>query len=74
MIWKPQKRNYDTKISNIQAKYFMTSDYYKFSRKILHKKIKEKRLADTSNISRFVDNSNLDKKGSNISNKIRIKE
>ena len=52
----------------------MTSDYYKFSRKILHKKIKEKRLADTSNISRYVDNSNLDKKGSNISNKIRIKE
>ena len=46
----------------IEAKYFTTSGYKKFTGKIVHKKIKEKELVDKSDIFGFIDHSNLDKK------------
>ena len=36
----------DAKISDIETKYFTTSDYNKFTSEVLNAKIKEKRLVD----------------------------
>ena len=41
-------------------KHFTTSDYNKFTVEILNAKIKEKGLVDKSDISGFIDNSDLD--------------
>ena len=57
-----QKRDYNGKQSDIEAKQFNTSNYNKFTGEILNKKIKQKGIADRSNISGFIDNSNLEKK------------
>ena len=54
------KTDYDAIISNIEAKYFITSDYNKFMGEIFDAKIKEKELVDKSDISRFKDSSDLD--------------
>ena len=55
------KTDYDAKISDIEPKYFTTSDYNKFTVEILNAKITEKELVDKSDISGFIDNSDLDK-------------
>ena len=65
--------DYNTKISDTEAKYFTTSDYNKFTRKILETKIKEKRLVDKTDISDFTDNSELDKKIATLATKIELK-
>ena len=59
----------------LEIKYFIKSDYGKFTGEILNAKIKEKGLVDKSCTSRFIDNSDLDKKiaDSNTCNKSRIK-
>ena len=67
-----KKVYYDAKISDIESKYSTTSDYNKFMNKILNAKINEKILVNKLDISGFTDNSDLDKKDSNINNKIRI--
>ena len=41
------------------SKYFITSDYNKFTNKILDEKIKKK-LIDESDISEFLKNTSLD--------------
>ena len=51
--------------------YFTTSDYNKFISEIIDTKIKE--LVNKSNISRFINDSDLNKKMGNISNKSKIK-
>ena len=56
-----KKSNYDVKMSDIEAKYFITSDYKKFTGQKLDKKIKEKGSVDKPSISGFTDNSDLDK-------------
>ena len=43
--------NLNSKISDIETKYFTTSDYNEFAGEILDAKIKEKVLVDKSNIS-----------------------
>ena len=53
--------NHGAKISNIDAKYFATSDYNKFNGEILNKKIKRNKLVNKFNIFNFIDNSDLDK-------------
>ena len=40
------KTDYNTKISDIKAKYFTISDYNKFTEEILDAKMKEKGLVD----------------------------
>ena len=57
-----KKTDYNRKISDIEAKYFTTSDYNKFTNKILKKKVKESGLVDKPNIFGFIDNSDLDNK------------
>ena len=42
VIWSKKKTEYDAKISDMKAKQFNTSDYNKFTGKILNKKIKER--------------------------------
>ena len=39
-----KRKYYDAKISDIENKYFTTSDYRKFRRDILHAKINEKEV------------------------------
>ena len=56
------KTDYVTKISGIEAKYFNTSsDYGNVTNKILGAKIKEQMLADKTDISGFIDYSDLNK-------------
>ena len=50
-----KKTNYDAKISDMEAKYFTTSDIKKFKNEILDKKVKEKELVDKSDIYRFIN-------------------
>ena len=50
------------KKSNIESKYFTTSDYKKHTDELLNAKIKEKDIVNRSDISGFKDNFDLDKK------------
>ena len=57
-----KKTNYDAKTSEIERKYFTTSDYDKFNSDILDAKIKLKELVTKSHISNLVKNSDLNAK------------
>ena len=57
-----KKRDYDAQISDTKSKYFTTSDYNKFTTDITDNKIKEKELVKRSDVSGFINNSDLDKK------------
>ena len=46
-------------ISDIEGKYFTTSDYNKFTSEILDAKIKQKELVNKSDISNLVKDSDL---------------
>ena len=54
-------------------KYFTTSDYNKCTSKILDAKIKEKVLANKSNISNLVKNSDLNTKLTALATKAELK-
>ena len=64
-----KKANYDNEISDIEAKYFTTSNDRKFRSEILETKIKETRLVDKPTISNLLKKLYLNKKIYNISNK-----
>ena len=64
-----KKANYDNEISDIEAKYFTTSNDRKFRIEILETKIKETRLVDKPSISNLLKKLYLNKKIYNISNK-----
>ena len=49
-------------LSDVDAKYFTTSDYYTFTDEILNAKINQKELVNKSDISVFINKSELDKK------------
>ena len=51
-----KETDYNVKISNIEAKYFTTSEYNTFTTQIVETKIKEKRLAGNSGNIFFVKN------------------
>ena len=55
-----KKTNHDAKISYIDKKYFISSDYNKFMSEILDAKIKEKMLVNTSDISGSRNNSDFE--------------
>ena len=64
-----KKTDYDAKISEIKAKlsdiegkYFTSSDYNKFASDIIDANIKQKELVKKSDISDFVKNFDLSKK------------
>ena len=58
---------------DIKSKYFTTADYNKFTIEKLEFKIYEKGLINKSDTAGFINNADLDKKSSNISNKSRTK-
>ena len=64
-----KKANYNNEISDIEAKYFTTSNDRKFRSEILETKIKETRLVDKPSISNLLKKLYLNKKIYNISNK-----
>ena len=64
-----KKANYNNEISEIEAKYFTTSNDRKFRSEILETKIKETRLVDKPSISNLLKKLYLNKKIYNISNK-----
>ena len=68
-----KKTNYDLKILDIESKYFTTADYNKFTSQTLDAKIKQKKVIDKSNIADFINNADLHKKKSNISDKTELK-
>ena len=49
-----KKTDYDAKTTEIDGKYFTTSDYNNFTSDILDAKIKQKELVNISNISNLV--------------------
>ena len=56
------KTDYNAKISSIEKKCFITSDYNKYTSEIFDAKIKEKVLVAKSKISNLVKNSDLSTK------------
>ena len=68
-----KRTNYDAEIIHIQAKYF-AFDFNRFPGEILNAKINEKELANKSDISRFIENSDLEKKIATLARKVESKE
>ena len=54
-----KKTDYNVKISNIEAKYFTTSEYDTFTTQIVETKAKEKRLAGNSGNIFFCKKSDI---------------
>ena len=54
-----KKEDQHAEISDIEGKYFTTSDYNKFTSEILDAKIKQKGLVNKSDISNLVKDSDL---------------
>ena len=54
-------KNYNANISDIEKKYFSTSDQNKFTKEMLDTKMREKELVDKSDISNLVKKSDLNK-------------
>ena len=55
------------------AKYFTKSDYKKLMGKTRDSKIKERRFVNKSDLSGFIDHSDLDKKMATLATKTKIK-
>ena len=68
-----EKPDYPSKVSEMDKIYFTTSIYSKFKNNILDIKIKKKELVNQSDISEFVNNSNLDKKIKTLATKTVLK-
>ena len=68
-----KKTVYNAKTSEIDKKYFTTSDYNKFTSDILHAKIKQKELISKFNISNLVKGSDLNIKLAILPTKAELK-
>ena len=69
-----KKTYYDAKTLDNETKYFSTSDHNKFTCEILDANMKEKRLVDKSDISRFINDCDLDKKIAISATKTELKK
>ena len=65
------KTDYNTEISDIEAKYF-TTDYNKVTSEILETKIKQKGFVDKSSISNLVKGSDLNTKFATLATKAEL--
>ena len=65
-----KKTDYDTKLLDIESKSFTLAAYNKFTSQTLDAKTNQKGLLDKCAIAEFINNADLDKKSSDISNKI----
>ena len=68
-----KQTDYDAKIKDIEDKYLTTSDYNKFTNEILDAKIKNKKLVNKSDISGFMNNSDLNKRVGTLATKAKLK-
>ena len=69
-----KKTDYNPKISDIEKKYFTTSDYSKFTNDILNAKLKEKKMYYyKSAIAGFINNADLGKKVGILATKSELK-
>ena len=68
-----KKTDCNTKISDIERKYFPTSDYNKFMNDILDAKIKQKKMVNESNITDLVKNFDLNTKLVTLATKEELK-
>ena len=68
-----KKTDYDTKISDIEPKYFTISNYNEFTGEILNTKINDIELVCKSDISAVRDDSNLDKEIATLAIKTELK-
>ena len=68
-----KKANYNNEISEIEAKYFTTSNDRKFRSEILETKIKETRLVDKPSISNLLKKLYLNKKFTTLATRSKIK-
>ena len=64
---------YDAKMLEIKKRYFIISDYKKFTSDILNAKRKEKELVDKSNISNLAKNSDSNTKLATLARKGELK-
>ena len=65
--------DYNVKTSDIEAKYFTTSDYDKFKKWTIETKIKEKWLVDKSSISGLKEYHDLNKKLVTVATKSELR-
>ena len=65
--------DYDAKILDIELKYFTTSDYNKFTNEIIGNKVKEITLLNKSDVSGFIDNSDVNKNITTLATKAELK-
>ena len=63
-----KKADYVEKIKETEDKYFTIFGYNKFPNNVLDVKIKNKNIVDKSDISKFINNSDLDKKIETLAN------
>ena len=56
----------------MEARYFITSGYNKFTSEILNTKIKENKLIDKSDNSIFVESSRLNKKLATLATNVEL--
>ena len=68
-----KKTDYNIKMSDNEGKYSTTTNYNTFSKEILDAKIKEQVLVEKSDISGFIDNSDLNKKLATLATKAGLK-
>ena len=68
-----KKADINAKILDNEWKYFTTPDYNKFTNVLLDVKIKNKKIFNESDVSRFINNSDLDKKIATLTTKAEKK-
>lgn len=68
-----KKKDYDSKIKNIEGKHFTARDYNTFTNDIIGVQIKHKDLVNKSDIFALIDSSDLDKKIESSAAKAELK-
>ena len=68
-----KKAGINAKILDNEWKHFTTPDYNKFTNVLLDVKIKNKKIFNESDVSRFINNSDLDKKIATLTTKAEKK-
>ena len=68
-----KKKDYDTKLSDIERRYFTTSEYKKFTHDMRDEKIKENRLVNETAIAGFLNSVDLNRKVGTLATKAESK-
>ena len=68
-----KKKDHDTKLSDIERRYFTTSEYKKFTHDMRDEKIKENRLVNETAIAGFLNSVDLNRKVGTLATKAESK-